>query len=551
LTAAGRQGFLRQVRRSILVLALGGSLLFLHASTASKLYQKGLAAERAGAIAQAYLYYSEAAAADPKKALYRERAEALAPQAAIQAQAKPPDAPTPTAASLKPEDIFDSATARELASDRQLLPPARLKLPPGVQDYDLEGDYKSVFEQAASRLGLQVVFDGDYTVGKRVVVKLDAVGPREMLHALEAATNSFIVPVGSKLFLVAQDTEAKRKDLEQVEAASIPIPNALTIQEITELGQAVKQAIGVDKVFWDGQANQIILKDRVSRVQAAEAVLNDLIGYRAQVAMDLEFVELDDTQMLDLGVDLEPAFPISFFGLLNPGVTSTTGSTTAATASITLAQLAKLSLTHIFGVGIPNVDITAILNKSGARTLLKTTVVSVEGQKATFHSGEKYPILTSQYVGSTGSASSSQIYTPPPSFTFEDLGIVVNMTPHVGSGGEVTIDLDTEYKLLGAGSVNGIPILDSRKMTSTVRLKNNQWALVAGLTSTSKARTLAGPSFFSRVPLLGHLISHFTRNDATTYVFMVLKPRLMSLPPSDRLTHTVYVGSEQRGVTPL
>jgi general secretion pathway protein D len=566
---------LRLTRAWLLLLAGAGAASLLHAETASRLYHKGLLAERSGAIAQAYLYYSEAAAADPKKALYRERAGALAPMAAVQAAAvqpagvqgkfKPPSlgaagdddlkaANHAVPVDLRPEAIFDSITARELAAGRQLLPPARLDPLPGTQDYALEGDYKSVFQQMATRLGIQVIFDSDYQTGKHLLVRLGAVGPRDALHALEAVTNSFIVPVGPKLILVAQDTEAKRKDLEQVETANVPVPTALTIQEITELGQVVKQAIGVDKVFWDSQANSIVLKDRISRVRAAQSVLNDLISYRSQVAVDLEFVELDDTEMMDVGVDLEPAFPISFLGLLNPGVAASTVSTAtstpaaAATASVTLAQLAKLSLSHVFGIGIPNIDVTAMMTKAGARTLFKTTVVSVEGQKATFHSGEKYPIMTSQWMGPS---TSSNLSVPTPSFTFEDLGIVVTITPRVESGNEVNIELDTEYKLLGAANVNGIPILNNRKLQSTVRLKDNQWALVAGLTSLSKSRTLAGPSFFSRVPLLGHIISHFTRNDAKTYVFMLLRPHVLSLPASERVTHEVYLGSDRRSVTPL
>jgi type II secretory pathway component GspD/PulD (secretin) len=551
------------------LLPLAGAMTLLHAESASQLYHKGVAAERAGAIAQAYLYYTEAAAADPKKALYRECAASLAPLAAVkaaaeagaQAKAKPPSfsaagdddmkaAAHADESDVPPEKVFDSITARELAAGRQLLPPAKLEPKPGKQDYALEGDFKSVFQQMAARLGLQVIFDADYPAGKRVQVHLDAEEPRDALHALEAATGSFIIPLGPKLIMVAQDTEAKRKDLEQVETATVPVPNTLTIQEITEMGQAVKQAIGVEKVYWDSQVNSIVLKDRISRVRAAQSVLNDLISYRSQVAVDLEFVELDDTEMMDVGVDLEPAFPISFFGLLNAGITNATTTTSTTTVpSITLAQLAKLSLTHVFGIGIPSVDITALMTKAGARTLLKTTVVSVEGQKATFHSGEKYPIMTSQYVGATTAGSS--VYTPPPSFTFEDLGIVVTITPRVQSDNEVTIDLDTEYKLLGSANVNGIPILNNRKLQSTVRLKDNQWAMVAGLTSESKARTVAGTSFISQIPLIGHLFNHFTHNDAKTYVFLLLKPHVLSLPGNERVTHEVYLGSEQRTVTPL
>lgn len=524
------------------------------ASRASQLYKLGQKAEASGSTAQAFVYYSQAMAADPKNARYRQSAEAIGPMAALEVKANPEfylpsttDATSPQAAAasheldLSPEAVFDSITARELAASRELLPPAHLDPKPGVQDYQLEGDYKSLFQQVAARLNLQVVFDSDYEAGRRLRFRLDQTGPRETLHTLEAATHSFIVPISPKAFLVAQDTDAKRKELEQTESLSVPIPSVLTVQEITEIGQAIKQAVGVDKIFWDSQVNEIVLRDRVSKVQAAESVLHDLINYRGQVAIDLEFIELSEADMQQLGVDLQTSFPITFLGqLVNGQLTGTT---------IPLSQLAKFSLGRMFGVGLTNVDVVAQMTSAGARNLLHTTIVSVENQKATFHAGSKYPIITSQYVGAV--TTGGQVYSPTPSFTFEDLGIVINVTPHVHGAGEITLDLDTEYKILGAAAVNGIPIISSRKLQSTVRLKADQWAVVAGLTSESKSRAVSGPAFLSNVPLLGHIISHYTGNKNQTYVIVSMKPHVLSLPPAEQTTHPVYVGSETRSITPL
>ena len=55
----------------------------------------------------------------------------------------------------------------------------------------------------------------------------------------------------------------------------------------------------------------------------------------------------------------------------------------------------------------------------------------MEGQPATLHVGEKYPIITSGYFGNT--SGSGTVYTPPPTITFEDLGLLIKVTPHVVS----------------------------------------------------------------------------------------------------------------------
>jgi hypothetical protein len=43
----------------------------------------------------------------------------------------------------------------------------------------------------------------------------------------------------------------------------------------------------------------------------------------------------------------------------------------------------------------------------------------------------------------------------------------------------------------------------------------------------------------------------FTRNKSHNYIVMVIKPRLLSLPPNQRVMRAIWVGSETRDVTPL
>jgi general secretion pathway protein D len=88
-------------------------------------------------------------------------------------------------------------------------------------------------------------------------------------------------------------------------------------------------------------------------------------------------------------------------------------------------------------------------------------------------------------------------------------------------------------------------------LQSQVRLRNGEWAVIAGLMSASQARTISGLAGLSRVPLLGPLLGQNTRDKSETQVLVVIKPALLSLPPSEAATHVVPLGTEQRPRTSL
>src|SRR6185503_13180112 len=140
---------------------------------------------------------------------------------------------------------------------------------PGHKDFDLRADSKSLWEQVARAFGLEVVFDGDYQAGTPIRFQITQSDYRDALHALEAATGSFIVPVSPRLLLVVKDTEQKRREVEPTMLVSIPVPQATATQELVEIAQAVRQLFNLEHMAWDSVRNMVLMRDRNSRVVPA------------------------------------------------------------------------------------------------------------------------------------------------------------------------------------------------------------------------------------------------------------------------------------------
>ena len=116
---------------------------------------------------------------------------------------------------------------------------------------------------------------------------------------------------------------------------------------------------------------------------------------------------------------------------------------------------------------------------------------------------------------------------------------------------EMTLDLDTSFKALTSQVVDEIPVISNRSLQTQVRLKNGEWTVVAGLMTSSQAKSISGLAGLSRVPLLKEILSQHTRDESESQVLLLIRPTLVSLPPSEMPTTTIPAGSETRPRIPL
>lgn len=502
-------------------------------ATSDQLFQQAQKAEKAGQVVRAYILYTQAAAADPNNLKYWERVQALRPAASLL------EVSHPKATDLAPEKpdpaLFGKISAQELEQARRPLPPPRLKAAEGRRDYDLRGDSRSLWEQVGSALELKVVFDTEYQPTRPLHFELSNADYRLALRALEAATDSFLTPVSGNLILVANDTQPKRTEFERTASIVIPFSESETIQELQELATSVRGALDIQRLMVDNQLKLILIRDRVTKVRLAQKLLEDLMRPRAQVAVDIEVLTTDVSSSLHYGLSLPSAFPLVNFpnksNLLN-------AIPNGATNFLRFGGGAS-----VIGIGITSANLFASAAKSNSNTVLQGQVVALDGQPATLHVGDKYPLVTNTYIGDT--TGGGQVFTPPPTFTFEDLGLLLKVTPHVHGADDVTLDVDAEFKLLGAAAVDGIPVISSKKYESKVRLGRGEWAVLAGLLSTQETRAISGIPVLSLIPFLRS--NTVTRDMGQTLI--VLKPHIQVLPPTEYPTWRAWTGTETRFAT--
>jgi general secretion pathway protein D len=208
----------------------------------------------------------------------------------------------------------------------------------------------------------------------------------------------------------------------------------------------------------------------------------------------------------------------------------------------------------VFGVTIGPANVAAILSQKGeGRSLQTFRLRATEGMAAELLIGERFPIINASFqTAETVSSSQGAPAVPVPSFTFEDLGLSFTATPTVHGSREVTLAIETEFKLLAGGSVNGVPILANRAFQTQVRLTEGESAVISGISVVEARKNRSGPAGLAQLPWIGKFFRSNTVQTNQSDLLLTITPRLVRLPGTEsEPSLPMRYGAEERPLPAL
>lgn len=119
-------------------------------------------------------------------------------------------------------------------------------------------------------------------------------------------------------------------------------------------------------------------------------------------------------------------------------------------------------------------------------------------------------------------------------YGFEDVGIVLTVTPRITSNGYVTMDvLQTANDLQGYTDFNA-PIINQRSADTTISVRDGETIVLGGIIrNTVNAATRKVP-ILGDLPLLGNLFKSTTKSKVKTELLVFLTPRVVRDPDEAR-----------------
>ncbi len=125
----------------------------------------------------------------------------------------------------------------------------------------------------------------------------------------------------------------------------------------------------------------------------------------------------------------------------------------------------------------------------------------------------------------TGNGS---VQTPYPGSEYIDLGVKVKATPTIHDDNEVTLQLEFEIRALSGNNVNGIPIITNRTVSQTVRLREGEPSVIAGLLDREETKSLSGIPGLANLPGVGYAFGLHNTSSQDNELLIIVTPRRMS-----------------------
>ena len=152
-------------------------------------------------------------------------------------------------------------------------------------------------------------------------------------------------------------------------------------------------------------------------------------------------------------------------------------------------------------------------------------------------------------LNDTSSSSTPGLGSPGTQFPYSeyvDIGLKIKATPRIHAGHEVTLQLHLDLSSLAGQSFNSIPVLTNDSLDQTVRLKEDQTTLLAGILQPSVSNALNGLPGLGQVPVLGNILTGNTNvQQGDTQLLILITPHIVRF--ANRKDITIYAGRGSSG----
>ncbi len=407
---------------------------------------------------------------------------------------------------LRFEDVRERARERALPG-LDLGPDAQQPLGLVFRGASLREAYQALGRAA----GINVTFDPSFQDAP-ITLDLQNVGFDQALTALAAAGRTFHRVVDSKVLNVVPDTASKRREFEQQVVKTLFLSNA----DLKETIDLLRVVLGARRIAPVPGANALTINDTPDKVAAAERIVEIVDKRRAEVVVEVQILEVARNKLKEYGIYLTSGLDAQGIEGIASGVFPDPRITNPSDGPYDRDNLVVTSL--------PGAVLRLLETDSSTRILANPQLRTSEGETAQARFGDQVPVPVTTF---TAIATGGIPQQPITSFEYKNVGVNIDVTPRVHQDGEVTLQLKIDISAVGAPGFQGLPTFNSRTVNSTIRLRDGETNMLAGLILDNEQHGLTGLPGLASIPFFGRLFAKNKDEVRQTDIVMTLTPHVI------------------------
>lgn len=386
---------------------------------------------------------------------------------------------------------------------------------------------RSILGIMASHGDLNFVFDRDVKTDMRTSIMVRDMSLDDVLRVLLLTNQLERKTLNDNSILIYPATQAKQREYQELVTRSFYLSNA----DPKQTAAMIRALVKTRDLFVDEKLNLIIMRDTADAVRLAEQLVATQDLGEPEVMLELEVLEVASSLAQELG--LRYPEQVGFY---------------LPDASGAIPALVELSSRNLQAMVANPVLLLNLRKQDGTTNLLANPRIRVKNRdKAKVHIGERVPVITTTSTANVGVSSS---------VSYLETGLKLDVEPNIFLDDEVAIKIQLEVSnILEQLNVSGTVAyrLGTRNAATTLRLRDGETQVLAGLISSEDRKNFAKVPYAGDMPVLGRLFRNDNIQGSKSEIVLLLTPRIVrNLARPDTVAAQFFSGTDAApGAPPL
>jgi general secretion pathway protein D len=366
---------------------------------------------------------------------------------------------------------------------------------------------RSIFEAISRTSGVNYVFDRDVRPDLRMTLQLRNKNIDDTVRVILTTNQLEQKVLDDDTVIIYPNVPAKQREYQELVVKAFYVSNA----DVKQVLNTIRSVVKTRDIIFDERLNAIVMRDTPEAVRAAEKIVALQDQAEPEVMLQLEVMEVSTSRMQELGLRFPEQVSASVVGQDN----------TPGTLRLPELQNFTSSLVRIT-VPTPAVILNLRRLDGDARLLANPRVRVRNREKARVHIGERVPVITTIATANVGVSES---------VSYLDVGLKLELEPNIYLEDDVAMKVGLEVSnildTITTSSGTQVYRLGTRNASTTLRLKDSETQILAGLIQNDERRATNKVPGLSNLPLIGRLFSNQLDNNTKTEIVLLITPKVV------------------------